>query len=152
MNNNHNIGALLTVVQLREMDGKPVWVECLSPKRYINPPAGWRILEKSVTGRFGIWEGDNCLVERDYGKTWIAYAYQPARIDREKWEPCEHCKPSEYPPDHYGPHNFPLVGAEIYFYDTDDGWEGEEINFCPWCGRPLTDETVKEFERRVYGG
>lgn len=28
---------------------------------------------------------------KDYGKTWLAYAYHPVHIDREKWEPCEWC-------------------------------------------------------------
>lgn len=72
-------------------------------------------------------------------------------LGRSEWEPCEHCKPAEYPPDYYGPHNFSIVDAEIYFYDTDDGWEGEEINFCPWCGRPLTDEAWDMLERRLAG-
>lgn len=78
-------------------------------------------------------------------------AAEPTRLDRSAWEPCEHCQPSEYPPDYYGPHNFPIVDAEIYFYDTDDGWEGEEINFCPWCGRPLTDTAWEALERRMAG-
>ena len=86
----------------------------------------------------------------EYGKTWLAYAQQPAHIDREKWVPCEHCKPAEYPPDYYGPHSFPIVGNEIYFYDTDDGWECEEIKFCPWCCRPLTAEAWAVLERRAF--
>lgn len=72
-------------------------------------------------------------------------------IDRNAWEPCEHCELSEYPPDYYGPHNFPIVENEIYFYDTDDGWEGEEIGFCPWCGRPLTDAAWEMLENRLEG-
>lgn len=72
-------------------------------------------------------------------------------IDRNTWEPCKHCEPSEYPPDYYGPHNFPIVENEIYFYDTDDGCEGEEISFCPWCGRPLTDAAWEMLEKRLEG-
>ena len=67
----------LTIEQLREMDGKPVLVQCLNPGKYVSPPAGWRILEKSITGHFGVWDGDNCLIERDYGTEWLAYAYPP---------------------------------------------------------------------------
>lgn len=74
-------------------------------------------------------------------------------IDREKWEPCEHCKPSKKNAlDRWGPHQFPIDDGAIYYHDVDDGWEGEEINFCPWCGRPLTDEAWDELERRVCGG
>ena len=75
----------LTLEQLRKMDGKPVWVKCLNSKKYISPPVGWRILEKSITGRIGVWDGENCLIERNYGTDWLAYTYHPAHIDREAW-------------------------------------------------------------------
>lgn len=80
----------------------------------------------------------------------LAQAHSPAaHIDLEKWEPCEHCKPSKNAPDRWGPHQFPIDDSAIYYYDVDDGWEGEEINFCPWCGRPLTDEAWAELEKRI---
>lgn len=75
--------------------------------------------------------------------------YPKFRLDRSKWEPCEHCKPAEYPPDKFGAHEFPIVGNEIYYHDTDDGWEGQKINFCPWCGCPLTEVAWAELERRL---
>ena len=78
-------GDSLTLEQLRKMDGQPVWVKCLSSKKYISPPVGWRILEKSITGRIGVWDGENCLIERNYGTDWLAYTYHPAHIDREAW-------------------------------------------------------------------
>lgn len=71
------------------------------------------------------------------------------RLDRSVWEPCEHCKPSKNPLYRWGSHQFPIDGNEIYFYDTDDGWEGEEINFCPWCSRPLTDAAWDMLEKRL---
>lgn len=73
------------------------------------------------------------------------------RIDRFAWKPCDHCKTRRNPLDRWGPHQFPIDGNEIYFYDTDDGWEGEEINFCPWCGRPLTDAAWEMLENRMCG-
>lgn len=63
----------LTQEQLREMDGEPVWVKCLKPNKYIDPPVRWRILEKSIMGTFGVWDGECGLIERDYGTDWIAY-------------------------------------------------------------------------------
>lgn len=89
--------------------------------------------------------------EKDYGKTWVAYAAEPPRLDRSAWEPCERCKPSKNALDRWGPHQFPIDGNEIYCYDTDDGWEGEEINFCPWCSRPLTDAAWEMLEKRLEG-
>lgn len=69
---------------------------------------------------------------------------------RERWERCEHCRGNNelrYP----SAHELVIDGRDIYYHDTDDGWEGVEINFCPWCGRPLTDEAWAELERRVMG-
>lgn len=53
-----------------------------------------------------------------------AYAYPPARIDREKWELCMWCVPN--------------------------GQFGLN-NYCSACGRPLTEEAWAELERRVCG-
>lgn len=137
-------GEPLSLEQLREMDGKPVWV------KFIGHPDGTPIEP--------LWMLVNCREKRlvtdvEYvdwnSEGWFAYSYPPAHIDRSKWEPCEHCKPSDYPPDRWGAHEFPVVGNEIYFYDTEYGWEGEEIKYCPWCGCPLTEEAWAELERRV---
>lgn len=67
----------LTLEQLREMDGEPVWVKCLKPSQYTDPPERWRILEKSITGHFGVWNGDCALIERNYGTDWLAYRRPP---------------------------------------------------------------------------
>ena len=67
----------LTMEQLREMDGEPVWVKCLKPSQYTDPPERWRILEKSITGHFGVWNGDCALIERNYGTDWLAYRRPP---------------------------------------------------------------------------
>ena len=67
----------LSTEQLREMNGEPVWVECLKPNKYINPPVRWRILEKSITGTFGVWDGEDNLIERNYGTDWLAYRRPP---------------------------------------------------------------------------
>ena len=67
----------LTLDELRQMDGEPVWVVCLKPERYYEPPIGWRIIEKSIVGTFGVWNDSSCLAERDYGKTWLAYRQKP---------------------------------------------------------------------------
>ena len=67
----------LTCEELREMDGEPVWVKCLKPSQYTDPPERWRILEKSITGHFGVWNGDCALIERNYGTDWLAYRRPP---------------------------------------------------------------------------
>lgn len=41
-----------------------------------------------------------------------------------------------------GAHEFRISGDAIYYCDSEYGWEGEKISYCPWCGKPLTDEAV----------
>ena len=138
----------LTLEQLREMGGQPVWVE-----RNENPHDGkWFIVDHAH-----IENPDKTLYTKegvtysDYGAYFTAYAYPPAHIDREAWKPCEQCVQKEKPLDRFSGHEFQIDGAEIYYHDTDYGWEGEEIKFCPWCGRPLTEEAWAEMEKRLRG-
>ena len=66
-----------------------------------------------------------------------------------QWKGCEHCHDEPFYKWRPGAHEFRIDGAEIYYYDTDDGWEGEEINFCPWCGRPLRDQYMQLLMERL---
>lgn len=128
----------LTLEQLREMDGKPVWLHTFSSKTKKTNISEWALVASSgeysvsfvrvaVCGRFE----KRC---EDYGKTWVAYAYPPVYIDRSKWEPCKLCSL----PD--GRSAYRLILAETC---------GGEARFCPECGRPLTDEAWAELERRL---
>lgn len=90
------------------------------------------------------------LHENNYGKSWFAYSYPPARIDEGNWG-CEYC---DYP----SPHHDCVVGNNMeqllcspngslrdsYIYTR-------EINFCPKCGKPLTEAAWAELERRLRG-
>ena len=88
-------GDPLTLEQLRKMDGKPVWVDFTGSK--IEREPGWFILkymqgqEAHLVGKVNTYRAYEC-----YGKTWIAYAYPPAHIDREAWEPCEFCTKADF--------------------------------------------------------
>ena len=75
----------LTLEQLRNMDGKPVWgVSLINGKpgewfivRVVNMSQCWFIACAGASQGFG---------DKDtYGKTWLAYAYPPANIEREAW-------------------------------------------------------------------
>lgn len=46
-------------------------------KTAANPPVRWRILEKSIVGTFGVWDGECGLIERNYGIDWLAYRRPP---------------------------------------------------------------------------
>lgn len=132
-------GEPLTLEQLREMDEQPVWVKCLNSKKYTDPPTGWRIVERSIAGTIGVWNGESCFAERDYGRTWQAYAYPP--IDREKWEPCELC----------GTLNDEIMCkfSQYAAYDQSKTVRYTSAKFCPECGRPLTEEAWAELEKRL---
>ena len=137
-------GQPLTLEQLRGMDGQEIKIVVIEEDITLSG----KVLAKRefVSGE------DRCKYTfSSFGETWIAYAYPPANIDREAWEPCSRCRPQENSLDRFSGHEFLIDDAEIYFYDSDDGWEGEEIKFCPWCGRPLTEGAWAELEKRVMG-
>ena len=64
----------LTIEELREMDGDPVWIVDVGPHKWYGP--GWAIVDR-----------DNCLVRtvknwnavffESYGERWLAYRRQP---------------------------------------------------------------------------
>lgn len=76
---------------------------------------------------------------------------KPVRIDREKWGMCKHCLPNSKLPCQGEPHEFVLSDAVLFYSDSDFGWEGQKVDFCPWCGRPLTEEGWKMLEIRIGG-
>lgn len=128
----------LTLEQLRGMGGKPVWINDLGKLER----SGWRLLywdrgkylvllAKSATGY---------LLE-DYGKTWIAYAYPPAHIDRETWT-------AEwiYPENEW---NLPVCSK--CGCNSKDATYGHKDNFCPKCGRAMTPEAWAMLEKRLRG-
>lgn len=63
-------------------------------------------------------------------------------------EPCEYCEDTTLP-RRGGAHDFRVIGKELYFYDSQCGWEGEAINYCPYCGRKLTSPEPKESEDKA---
>lgn len=64
---------------------------------------------------------------------------------------CEHCKPDKQAlskPGH--PHEFIIDDGAIFYYDSLDGWEGEKIDYCPYCNQRLTPEeplTLEELKQ-----
>ena len=133
----------LTVEQLREMDGKAA---------YLPEPNCWGLVTKNpFVPLFTFPDGEQCNAVEWYETVGPAYAYHPAHIDREAWTECDRCKGKENALDQFRSHDFQIDGSEIYFHDTENGWEGEEIHFCPWCGRPLTEEAWDELEKRLRG-
>ena len=75
-------------------------------------------------------------------------ASPPAHIDRSKWEACDHCKKACWNCNH----NLFAVKEMTKCDDcvNQSKWEFLAYqNYCPKCGRPLTEEAWVELERRV---
>ena len=124
-------GEPLTVERLREMDGKPVWIE---DKEYPEN-TGWVIWDDSFKQN---WLGDP-ETRNSHGKSWFAYSYPPAHIDRSKWT-------AEWVPmtDDDG-----CVWLECSTCEYDLDSLEESHPFCPSCGRAMMPEALAELERRL---
>lgn len=73
-------GDPLTIEQLREIDGQPVWAKQLENSKEIKE--GWVLVYKD-DGYAAVQRWTQCpLWYKDYGKTWIAYAYHPMNLGR----------------------------------------------------------------------
>lgn len=138
-------GEPLTLEQLREMDGKPVWVEM----KIFHKLTGWAIVHvDSDMEAIRLWRkcGDWIRFAADEMEV---YAYPPAHIDREAWEPCEDC--------------ISCCNCMNHGVMDADGEQCEECiacrklseflpdNFCRSCGHPLTAEAWAMLEKRLMG-
>ena len=131
-------GEPLSLEQLREMNGKPVWI--------VEYP-DWGHWELSEDAEDYLCDRDTELYGLIYpdpdGKVglhklgWLAYAYPPVHIDRSKWECCLWCKDLQYLPYEMCADVKMPGGSEI------------GASFCPSCGRPLTEEAWAELEKRM---
>ena len=134
-------GQPLTLEQLRGMDWQPVWI-------MESPDWGhWELSEDAedyLAGRdtslYGITYPDHDCKGGVHQLRWIAYAYPPAHIDREAWT-------SEWI------NSMPALGAgdletrckscgNLVLFETD---------FCPYCGKAMTEEAWEELEKRLRG-
>lgn len=70
------------------------------------------------------------------------------KLDRSRWKGCELCKnlicaTCKFATFEYDDHPCDLCeGGSLY----------EKVNYCPDCGRPLTEEAWADLERRINGG
>lgn len=133
----------LTMEQLREMDGQPVWVKVIG-KTGIRCD-GWCEVEIRKNDPFAyVWwpgsEVEDIAKIEDYGKEWACYVYPPARIDREAWK-CPLCERSKVI-------SFKAWEDEEAYHEGGPFIQGGAI-FCPRCGKPRTPEARAELEKRT---
>ena len=65
------------------------------------------------------------------------------------WPGCPRCSMTKDEAfDAGGAHEFRVLGDSLYYCDSNYGWEGEKIGYCPWCGKPLGKATeLKHIEK-----
>ena len=128
----------LTLEQLREMHGNPVLIHELDGEKY------WAIVDKvsehEVRLLDTVRQNDYGSFEL-YGESWLAYAYPPARIDREAWT-AEWVKHDGYTE---------CSKCEHWYGSPENEDEGDRPAFCPSCGRAMTPEAWDELEKRLGG-
>lgn len=134
----------LTLDQLRKMDGQPVWVKVIG-KTGIHCD-GWCEVEIREKDPFAyVWwpgsEVEDIAKIEDYGKTWACYAYPPAHIDREAWEPCIKCNGKCY----FCKFNETSKCGKCKNHE----FYSPMFNFCPDCGRPLKEDAWAELGKRM---
>lgn len=138
-------GEPLTLEQLREMDGKPAyWPEDDS----------WGVISVSDVGIWAnipLFRGRKNGINFEYSTTSRKiklYAYPPAHIDREAWEPCGACKDGNVKINIPEFHAMAICNQHM---DHEAFTLTLQTRFCPVCGRPLTPEAWAELEKRVRG-
>ena len=146
----------LTIEQLRQMDGCPVYVV---PKNELSELKGWCVVfvedgEDDYSGAYPPGTDGWCWSLKSYADQWLAYAYPPAHIDREAWKPCLFCcverkgrKTLTF--DEAGDAVTIEIDGNAAAIESDS--MGFIIKFCPECGRPLTDKAWDELEKRLRG-
>lgn len=142
-------GEPLSLEQLREMHGKPVYE--FSEKRWFvvkevftkGKPKGNKYDYAEIT----MTDGTIFNSDLDYDEISNRfYSYPPAHIDRSKWEPCGACKNDEitiHVPE------FRAMAVCNQHMDREAFDLTLRLKFCSWCGRPLTEKAWEKLERRL---
>lgn len=143
------IGGTLTLEQLRGMRGRPVLLETGEVSIREQLVSCFEILVDCKESWFEFTRRKRMFHEKNYGITWLAYAYPPAHIDWESWEPCGECAPScsWCKNNNESSKGIPKVCKECNHYSN----YVPEYKFCCECGRPLTQEAREELRKRILG-
>lgn len=145
----------LTLEELRQMDGKPVWVHVVDHTVFADKEDdfdGYGLVRKSWVRVWDEKRADLIHVDYDfcgYGKEWLAYADEPRHLNRSAWKPCESCE--DYSVKYCG--NCENLGNPVYRDPCKsccfaNKWAPKN-NFCSACGRPLNDAAWDMLEKRL---
>lgn len=128
-------GKPLTLDQLREMDGQPSWCEDIER---------WALVSVSDAGKwkgvpFALFEKNGGRFEWNIeGRELSLYSYPPARIDRSEWT-------AEWK----GNYRSGVSAGTGFVCSFCDMWNDRKSDFCPHCGKAMTEEAWEKLERRL---
>lgn len=132
----------LTVDQMREMHDKVVIVKTLE---YGQESKGILDFSDPNDSDNGVYVGCGFYSVESYGFFWLAYAQKP--IDFDDWT----AEWKEYTGADAGFHYCSKCGQQAFNYEED----GEVIevlsNFCPCCGKAMTEFARLLLEKRLSG-
>ena len=146
----------LTLEQLKQMNGRPVWWWNKSQKPTVTICLVDRFSKEPhfVSYDF-VAENSTKISKYSLIRRWgyLPYAsdptvQQPAHIDREKWGMCEVCQLRNCNNCQFI--NLSSLEQPCSECDGKSKWQPAG-NYCWCCGRPLTEEAWAELERRVLG-
>ena len=134
----------LTLEQLREKVGQPVVIKYSYGGPYTFVIVDVRYVPHLGADKIRLVFPDGYITvnERDYGTYFTTYAYPPAHIDREAWEPCRVC-------GQYEVLGFRGWRRKENILKPPDGSGG--CMYCPHCGRPRNDKAWDQLEQRLRG-
>lgn len=128
----------LTLDQLRQMDGQPVWCEYLGDT---TAPSQWMVVDVRMS-RCGNAQFEfpfEDIPDEEYGKTWLAYAQNPVDFDDWTAEWKEVVTHNGCTPD------YDCVCSKC-------GTSGvPNDDFCSSCGRAMSENARELLERRLMG-
>lgn len=129
--NEHNS---LTLEELRKMDGKPVYYK--TAKQWFIVALNYPDFGDCVINA----SGQYVSLEKAARQNRF-YAIEPPRLDRSAWKPCNNCKSKcRTCLRNETRRCIKCKNFDCYFPVN---------NFCPYCGRPLTDMAWEMVEREI---
>ena len=129
----------LTLEELREMNGQPVQYEATGEIFIVdldNPDFG-----ECLVNADGYYIPLHRAVDRAFGRRF--FAYERPRLDRSAWGPCKSCESKCRTCLRNETSRCEKCKNYDCYYPVS--------NFCPHCGRPLTDAAWEMLERRLEG-
>lgn len=111
---------------------------------------GWIEKESNLSHEGNCWVyGEACRI----AVAALRAQQYPAKLDRSRWEGCEHCMAgwdyNDYRKWLEGELGEIRISKDELNIDVGPYWETVKIKFCPYCGRPLTEKAWAELERRI---